>query len=405
MSDSKALESLRRLGIEPLEARRVLVVDDEFENLVVIEALLEDDYEVLTAESGLEALEILETVGDVDLIISDQRMPGMTGVQLLSRVAATSPSTVRIVVTAYSDVAPIVDAVNAGSVYRFLLKPWDARALRAAVEDGLEAKARGDVLRAAVEALSERSASLHATLADRQRTQDQLLAAERLSTLGRLTSGITHDISNQLNAMMSLLFAVQEETTAPDVLDAAETAYQTVQSLAYLVRDVNTFARRETVTVERAAVELTDFLIETIRLFQFEEVSDGLEVILEGAHHGLRAHVDAHHLQQALLAVLRNAALASERGATIRVQVQRNGSRLRLDVVDEGVGMTSDVLARARDPFFSGFDPPGLGLGLGIVELVIDAHGGSLDLSSEVGCGTRVSLCLGEMALAVEGGA
>ena len=117
--DSKTLEDvLRRLGLTPPTCRRILVVDDEPDVLAVLEATLEDAWEVHTARDGPEALQLLDELDAVDLVISDQRMPGMTGVDLLAVVAERAPETVRMVLTGYSDVAPIADAVNRGSVYR-----------------------------------------------------------------------------------------------------------------------------------------------------------------------------------------------------------------------------------------------------------------------------------------------
>jgi response regulator RpfG family c-di-GMP phosphodiesterase len=102
---------------------KILVVDDEPANLRLLERLLRGTYEVVTAVSGDLALELL-SVHDISLIISDQRMPGMTGIEFLKRAAEMRPQTVRIMLTGYSDAEALVEAINSGSVYKYLTKPW-----------------------------------------------------------------------------------------------------------------------------------------------------------------------------------------------------------------------------------------------------------------------------------------
>ncbi|MGE3466550.1 MAG: response regulator, partial [Pyrinomonadaceae bacterium] len=102
---------------------KLLIVDDEPANLRILERLLRDDHDVISAESGDEALELLNQ-HDVALIVTDQRMPGMKGIDFLKRAAIVRPQTVRIILTGYTDVADLVEAVNSGVIYKYLTKPW-----------------------------------------------------------------------------------------------------------------------------------------------------------------------------------------------------------------------------------------------------------------------------------------
>lgn len=102
---------------------KVLVVDDETANLRLLERLFRGTYDVMSAASGAEAIELL-SVHDFSLIISDQRMPGMTGIEFLKRAAEMRPQTVRIMLTGYSDAEALVEAINSGSVYKYVTKPW-----------------------------------------------------------------------------------------------------------------------------------------------------------------------------------------------------------------------------------------------------------------------------------------
>jgi len=102
----------------------ILVVDDEPEILFSLQALLRRDFEVHTAQGGARALEILQE-HPVHVILTDQRMPAMTGVELLTRARGIRPEAIRILFTGYADIKSVVEAINRGQVYRYLTKPWD----------------------------------------------------------------------------------------------------------------------------------------------------------------------------------------------------------------------------------------------------------------------------------------
>jgi response regulator RpfG family c-di-GMP phosphodiesterase len=114
----------------------ILAVDDEPANLRMIERLFHKDYTVITAQSGEEGLETLKRES-VDLIISDQRMPGMTGTELLKESIYTNPDAVKIILTGYTDTEAVIDAINRARVHKFVSKPWDPVQLKDIVRDAL----------------------------------------------------------------------------------------------------------------------------------------------------------------------------------------------------------------------------------------------------------------------------
>jgi DNA-binding NtrC family response regulator len=116
---------------------KILVVDDEPANLRALERLFRGQYEVLTAGSGNEALEVLHE-HDISLLITDQRMPEMTGIELLKNTVALRPRMVRMILTGYTDVDALVEAINCGQVYRYVTKPWSNDDLRLTVQRALE---------------------------------------------------------------------------------------------------------------------------------------------------------------------------------------------------------------------------------------------------------------------------
>lgn len=118
-------------------SHKLLVVDDEPANLRSLARLFREEYEVLTAESGQEALEVLGQ-HDVAVLITDQRMPGMEGIELLQKTVPIRPRMVRMILTGHTDVAALVAAINCGQVYRYVTKPWNNEELRVTVKRAVE---------------------------------------------------------------------------------------------------------------------------------------------------------------------------------------------------------------------------------------------------------------------------
>jgi CheY-like chemotaxis protein len=121
-------------------AHVILFVDDEPDVLELLRSTFPaaDGYEALGASSGEEALKILAARGEVDLLVSDQRMPGMSGVELIERARRHQPDLCAILLTAYTNPKDIVEAINRGQVYRYLVKPWESADLRQTVVRALE---------------------------------------------------------------------------------------------------------------------------------------------------------------------------------------------------------------------------------------------------------------------------
>ena len=112
----------------------ILYVDDEMDNLRVFKAAFRRKYTVELASSAEEGIRILKEK-PIDLIITDQRMPEMTGVEFLKEIVPLYPDTVRMVLTGYSDLSAIVEAINLGQIYRYIGKPWDEGELNVAIEN------------------------------------------------------------------------------------------------------------------------------------------------------------------------------------------------------------------------------------------------------------------------------
>jgi len=126
------------MNLERPQKPKMLVVDDEPDNLDLLYRTFRRDFNVLRAESGIIALEVLATEGEVAVIISDQRMPEMKGTEFLSKTVPQFPDTMRIILTGFTDVEDLVEAINSGQVYKYITKPWDPNELKVVVQRAAE---------------------------------------------------------------------------------------------------------------------------------------------------------------------------------------------------------------------------------------------------------------------------
>jgi class 3 adenylate cyclase len=131
------LEKPVEIPLEQAEKPEILYIDDEEDNLLVFKAAFRRHYKVHTAQSGEEGLAILKEK-DVSLVITDQRMPRMTGVQFLQHLPEDK-DLIRMILTGYSDMESIIEAINTGKVYRYIVKPWDKEELKMTMDNAIEA--------------------------------------------------------------------------------------------------------------------------------------------------------------------------------------------------------------------------------------------------------------------------
>lgn len=115
----------------------VLYIDDEVNNLTAFKAGFRRMYNIVLAESAEEGVKALET-NEIHVILSDQRMPKMTGIEFFESILAVFPDPIRILITGYTDIGAVVDAINRGQVYKYLTKPWNEAEIKIAIENAFE---------------------------------------------------------------------------------------------------------------------------------------------------------------------------------------------------------------------------------------------------------------------------
>ena len=366
--------------------RKVLVVDDEPDVLRSVYDLLRIDYEVVTCQRASEALDHLKAITDVAVILSDQRMPGMTGIELLQQARLIRPETTRLLFTAYADIHTVIDAINHGHVFRYIAKPWGAEELESVIRQAVE---RHDMI-----------IEKNQLLAELQTANAKLAEANRLK--GIFLEVASHELNTPVTVVLGLTdlwkLSLTNDATGPErqwverINAAARRLAKSVQRMFKLVenREFGQTLNLETVELEplvrEAIEELTPYL---------EARKQRVEVEIEPQFGSIDA--DSSKIMDILINLLANAIKFTPDSGTIRVQAQSlegNPEWVRVVIKDEGVGVHPSEQQYLFEPFFTGFDTlhhssgdyqfgkRGIGLGLCLVKTLVELHGGRVEVQS-----------------------
>ncbi len=373
----------------------VLYVDDDRANLLAFRAIAEPQYSVVTARSAEEALRVLEGRQDIAVLLTDQRMPGLSGIDLCERVRASHPDIERMLVTAYSDLSAAISAINRGHVSRYLQKPWNADELLATLRDAVER---------------------HRLKVTVQRLQVRISETERMYALGVLTASIGHELRTPLSVVTSSVeFCRQALRQTLTQLSTAATAAQpaTTRALANLreiegalndaadgaqrlldvVDSINLSARGDAPV--RVPVDLAHVVQSVLRLVRGESALRARLVVELAARPTVAG--SATRLGQVLLNLVLNALQAMPQRPVeqnhVQISLREEGRYAVLRVADNGSGIEPIQLSRIFDPFFT-TKLKGTGLGLAISRQIIEELGGEIDVESTVGVGTAFTVRL-----------
>ncbi|MEM7137010.1 MAG: hybrid sensor histidine kinase/response regulator [Myxococcota bacterium] len=368
----------------------VLFVDDEEPNLVVFEAVCGDEFPVLTASSGADGLALMKE-HEIGVVLTDQRMPEMTGIELLEKVEHEYPETIRLLITAYSDLQAAEDAINRGHVRRYMRKPWEPEVLRAELRDAID-----------LYNLNSRVKEL----------EQRLLETERAYSLSVVASGLAEELRNPVGWIRNNLTVIETsigaassalQETSPDitrargVLAQVDTAVTDARDGVQRILELTEQMAKAPEEVEAEIVDLAD----AVRVALRKAESSGLRgrALIEVAT-GVEPKVLATrtNLVQIALNLLANAiqraASRAEGQGIVRVTTAVLDGKAVLDVSDNGPELEGDQASSVFKPFGTGGRLQGAGVGLAISKRIAEELGGELEVATTESQGTRFRLTL-----------
>jgi signal transduction histidine kinase len=353
--------------------RDLLYVDDEPDNLVVFEAAFEDDFKIWSAGSGQEALKILEERA-IPVVVSDQRMPAMTGVELFAIMRRKYPHIQRIILTGYTDPEGMIDAINQGQVFHFVKKPWERPFLLSILIRAFQAHD-----------LSVANSSL----------TDQLVLSERLALLGQATARLAHEMGNHLCLLPLVEYIEDNCQNDEEIVKLARLTRDSVQRLTEMVHEVKAFTQFQQQEFAKQFLPLSETVHELVSFLRFDNSVPFRQILIATKSDPV---VLGHKvkLQQVLLNLIKNAghAIREKADGKIVLTVSSDGEEAVVQVADNGCGMPPEVQAKIWEPFFTTKGKEGTGLGLDISRKLIVAHGGTISFTSAVGEGTTFEIRL-----------
>jgi signal transduction histidine kinase len=354
----------------------VLFVDDDEPNLVVWEAACSDEFRVLVASNADDALAAMRK-HEVGVVLSDQRMPGTTGVELLEKVRVDYPAAVRILITAHSDFGAAVDAINRGNVRRYLRKPCALHELRAALRDAME----------------------HYELRTRVRSMERRqLVTERVYALGLVATGLGRELVRPAESIRESVTIARTELR--DIVDRFES-----DRVDTRVVRAKLFELEARLGSALEGVERVMSIAQSVALPGSEgghdevQLCDVLRVALRIVRGEIRHRADIEldivdvppvkgsgtKLSQVVLNLLVNAIEASadaSRRGLIRVCLRRDGGNVHLEVSDNGSEIPVSDLPHLFDPFHASTSRRGTGIGLAISKSIVEEMGGHIEAAN-----------------------
>jgi signal transduction histidine kinase len=217
--------------------------------------------------------------------------------------------------------------------------------------------------------------------------------SQRLAALGRLTSGVAHEVKNPLNAMMIHLELLKERLDAPppDVQQSLEVIGSEIRRLDRVVQGFLRFMRPHELVFK--PIEVATLVQSAVVLVEAEWQSQGIRFSIEVSPGLPPVEGDEELLRQALLNLIQNACQAMPKAGVVTVGARAEGQTLLVEVADEGVGIAPEEVERIFTLYYT-TKPEGTGIGLSLVYRIVQMHDGSIDVQSQIGRGTTMTVRL-----------
>lgn len=406
------------------EHPRILIVDDEEVVRSLFQNYLSERYSCQTAASFDEAMIHLNQES-FSLVITDNIMPGRSGVELLREIRAQFPDTVVIMVSAVGRTQRVLDVVRLGA-YDYLIKPCELDVLAMSVEHALE---RRTLLRAAryyKQDLERRNTELKNSKAELERLQAQIVHSEKMASLGQLAAGIAHELNNPAGFIYGNMGILKDcaqglerllkfyevlpvsaevcaeidrlkdeidyEHTLADLNSIVADCHEGAERIRDVVNNLRIFSRLD--EAEFKKVDIHEGLESTIRLLSHYYNSGHLTLNRDYARLPL---VDCYagQLNQVWMNLLVNAAQAIKERGEVRVRTEQKEQMVIVAISDTGCGISTANLKSIFNPFFT--TKPvgeGTGLGLSVTYGIIERHHGSIEVESCPGKGTTFTVAI-----------
>jgi signal transduction histidine kinase len=386
--------------IDAPDARTLLVVDDQEGVIAAVVELFRERYRVLGAHNVEEALEILGQ-GGVAVVMADQRMPRVSGSELLARIATFDPDVTRILMTAYPDIDTVMQAINQGKIYYYVPKPWEPSELEAIIDKAFEYHDLLRERRRLVAELQEANNALEAkVLARTEELREKNAALEAMNTLKNEFLGMAaHDLRSPIGNIQSLAELLLENDRSirhEEYREVAVVIHKLARGMVNLLNDLLDITTIESgkIDLQPMPVSMPPYLAEIQHYHQRLAERKRIQLVTEVAENIPMVCFDQERIRQVLNNLLSNAIKFSPAHTTVRLTVLLAPKGVEFSVIDQGQGIRAEEQSMLFGAFQRTSAKPtagehSTGLGLSICKKIVELHGGTIGVDSEVGRGSR----------------
>ena len=388
---------------------QLLVIDDETEILKALKRQFKHDYDIHIGASAAEGYQIMTEV-PIQVIISDQRMPGMSGSEFFNRVQGEFPDAMRLLLTGYADIQAVIAAINDGNIFRYITKPWEPVELDTIVREAFERYHLIIQNRRLLMELSEANTYLEARVAER--TSELAAANDHLSGLNlqkdRFLGMSAHDIRGPIGSVRGCADLLLSDRLSPaDQREFIQIIRDTSQKVLTLVNDLLDTSAIQTgnLSLRKHPVDVEAFMQKVWRLNHLvgEQKDITLEIDVQPDLENIT--FDPERMEQVLDNLIGNAFKFSQKHTTVHFSAAMHDDHLLIRVSDHGPGIHPEDLHKLFAEYGTTRARPtageaSTGLGLSICKRIVELHGGTIHVESEFGHGSTFYVALPKAAVA-----
>lgn len=359
------------MQIESSDKINVLYIDDEQHNLNSFKAQLRREYTIYTAITTDAAEEILNAHPEIEVIISDQRMPGKTGIEFFEEVCVKYPLPVRMLLTAYADIDSVINAINRGRVFRYISKPWNEFELKAAIKEAYQYYVSNSLLKV---------------------KNEELLAA--YEELDRFSHSVTHDIRGPIVSALSVITQLKDVTDMNEIKKFMSLMEKSMRYLDSYIMSTHSYHRMKQGELEINEIDFQSLIASIREMYEVEKRLKGMQFEVKvDQQNTFRS--DEVLLCMVIDNLLSNAfKYARNTGNDHKVQlnIEVHGKEALIVIKDNGIGINKDSVDKIFDLFYRGDGAKvadGTGFGLYNVSKAVQKLGGEIKVVSVPGDGSE----------------
>jgi two-component system, sensor histidine kinase and response regulator len=351
----------------------ILCVDDEIDNVEALERIFRKKYTVLKAVSAAEGLALIKKE-KVALIISDQRMPRKTGVEFLQESMEYCPDAIRILLTGFTDVESVIDAINSGQIYRYITKPWDPVDLANTVDKAIEKY--------------ELTAELVEKNAELKKAYDELKTLDDAKNNFMIL--INHELKTPLTVILSFLELLKETSLNEEQKKYSDRITTSTHKLKKIIDDVLAFVSAETglMKISRKKVSAHKLASEVAEKYIDKAKLKNQKITVSKKDFNVQA--DSLALSIVLERLIDNAIKFGDENSKIEIDIdESDDDTIVFAVINEGPAIPAKTISKILKPFTLDEDimkhTQGLGLGLSLSQALLKRHSSELQIDCPKG--------------------